>query len=153
MTREERQVRSQLSALADDDKGRRLLQLALRGIQESGRGLTYGCWVKPGGGVSGCLFQHAYWQGVREEVFPDEGRPGDWIGSFMGAGGYGVVVDTIGAFDRLAKRQHADVRRRLVLPDKVDVRLDEWRAVVERMLVEALAETGAPDAERNRVLA
>jgi len=58
-----------------------------------------------------------------------------------------------GAFDRLAKRQHADVRRRLVLPDKVDVRLDEWRAVVERMLVEALAETGAPDAERNRVLA
>jgi hypothetical protein len=151
MTAEERELRGELGRLAATGRGRALLQLSLRGIHHGEQAVTAGCWRDPG--VAGCLFQHAYWQGVREEVFPDEGRPGDWIGSFMGAGGYGVVVDTIGAFDRLAKRQHADVRRRLLLPDKVDVRLDEWRAVVERMLVEALAETGAPDAERNRVLA
>jgi len=151
MTAEERELRGELSRLAATGRGRALLQLSLRGIHHGEQAVTAGCWRDHG--VAGCLFQHAYWQGVREEVFPDEGRPGDWIGSFMGAGGYGVVVDTIGAFDRLAKRQHADVRRRLVLPDKVDVRLDEWRVVVERMLVEALAETGAPDAERNRVLA
>ena len=73
MTREERAVLDELSALARDPEGRRLLQLALRGIQESGRGLTYGCWVKNDGGVSGCLFQHAYWQGVQEGVFAPAG--------------------------------------------------------------------------------
>ena len=150
MTAEERELRGELSELAETDKGRRLLQLALRGIDGGEAELTAGCWTDRG--IAGCLFQHAYWQGVREEVFPDEGRPGDWIGSFMGASGYGVVVDAIGAFDRLAKHQHADVRRRLVLPDKVDVRLDEWREVVERMLVEALAEAESPNPERNRVL-
>ena len=34
-----------------------------------GHGLTIGCWVKPDGGVSGCVFQHAYWQGVAEGAF------------------------------------------------------------------------------------
>jgi len=50
MIREERIVRDGLAALASDARGRRLLQLALRGIQESGRGLTTGCWVERGGG-------------------------------------------------------------------------------------------------------
>jgi hypothetical protein len=144
MTAEERELRTELSRLAGTERGRALLQLSLRGIHHGEQAVTAGCWRDHG--VAGCLFQHAYWQGVREEIFPDEGRPGDWIGSFMGAGGYGVVVD------RLAKRRHADIRRRLVLPDKVDVRLDEWRQVVERMLVEALAGADAPDPERNRVL-
>ncbi|MBV8734981.1 MAG: hypothetical protein JO120_09405, partial [Solirubrobacterales bacterium] len=69
MTREEKTARHQLEALAVDGRGRQLLQLALRGIQTSGRGLTIGCWVKPGGGVAGCVFQHAYWQGVDEGLF------------------------------------------------------------------------------------
>jgi len=69
MTREERIARSELVALASHERGRRLLQLSLRGIQESERGLTIGCWVKPNGGVSGCVFQHAYWQGAAEGAF------------------------------------------------------------------------------------
>ena len=59
MTREERIARRELAALASEERGRLLLQLALRGIQESGHGLTIGSWVKPGGGVAGCVFQHA----------------------------------------------------------------------------------------------
>ena len=93
MTAEERELRGELSRLAATGRGRALLQLSLRGIHHGEQAVTAGCWRDHG--VAGCLFQHAYWQGVREEVFPDEGRPGDWIGSFMGAGGYGVVVDTI----------------------------------------------------------
>ena len=48
---------------------------------------------------------------------------------------------TIDSFDRLAKAKHADVNRRRLLPDRVAIRQDEWRAVVERMLVETLAGT------------
>ena len=149
MTAEERELRGELDRLAGTDRGRALLQLSLRGIHHGEQAVTAGCWRDRG--VAGCLFQHAYWQGVREGVFPDEGRPGDWIGSFMGTDGYGVVVDAIGAFDRLAKTQHADVRRRVLLPDRADVRLDEWREVVERMLVAALAETEARGPGRNPV--
>lgn len=75
MTREERIAREELVALASHERGRRLLQLALRGIQDSGRGLTIGCWVKPNGGVSGCVFQHAYWQGVAEAPLRPALRP------------------------------------------------------------------------------
>jgi hypothetical protein len=141
VTREERQVRSQLSALADDDKGRRLLQLALRGIQESGRGLTYGCWVKPGGGVSGCLFQHAYWQGVQEGVFrPVEGDPKGEFKSYVGEEDFALVMGAIRAFDALGKRRFRRwTRGRYGLPVHT---LDEerWRADVERILVDVLAE-------------
>jgi hypothetical protein len=151
MTAEERDLRAELQRLVETERGRALLQLSLRGIHRGDQGLTAGCWRDRG--VAGCLFQHAYWQGVREGVFRDEGRPGDWIGSFMGRAGYGVVVDGIRAFDRLAKRHHADVHHRLLLPDRIDVRVGEWRDVVERMLVEALAETGTPGPQRNRVVA
>ena len=137
MTAEERRVRDDLSTLARSDRGRRLLQLALRGIARGERGVTAGCWADRG--IAGCLFQHAYWQGVEEGVFADEGRPGDWIGGLVGAGDYGIVIRAIGAFDVLAREHHADIVRRRLLPDRVDVRRDEWRAVVERMLVDALA--------------
>ena len=50
MTAEERTAREELGALASHERGRLLLQLALRGIQDSGSGLTVGCWVKPNGG-------------------------------------------------------------------------------------------------------
>jgi hypothetical protein len=137
MNAEERQLRNDLTTLSDSERGRQLLQLALRGIQRGDKAVTAGCWLDEG--IAGCLFQHAYWQGVEEGIFADEGRPGDWIGSFVGAGDYGIVVRAIGSFDRLAKAEYADITRRRLLPDRIDVREDVWRAAVERMLVETLA--------------
>jgi len=142
MTPEETALRAELTELAAHPRGRALLQLALRGLQDESRGLTAGCWNRRG--VSGCLFQHAYWQGVDEGVFADAGRPGDWIGSFVGSGDYGIVIRTIESFDLLAKESYAEVTRRRLLPDRVVVRQDEWRRAVERMLVEALADPTAP---------
>jgi len=77
-------------------------------------------------------------------VFADAGRPGDWIGSFVGSGDYGIVIRAIESFDLLAKESYADVTRRRLLPDRVVVRHDQWRSAVERMLVEALADPTAP---------
>jgi hypothetical protein len=146
MTSEEARVRDDLTRLARSDRGRRLLQLSLRGITRGERGLTAGCWADRG--IAGCLFQHAYWQGVEEGVFADAGRPGDWIGSFVGAGDYGIVVRAIESFDVLAKREHADVEPRRVRPDRVEVRGAEWKAVVERLLVETLAAADSASARR-----
>jgi hypothetical protein len=137
MTAEEQRVRDDLSMLAQSDRGRGLLQLALRGIARGERGVTAGCWADRG--IAGCLFQHAYWQGVEEGIFADTGRPGDWVGSFVGSGDYGIVVRAIESFDVLAKSEYADVEPRRLLPDRVDVRQSEWRLLVERMLVETLA--------------
>jgi hypothetical protein len=149
MTAEERELRSELHELADTDQGRRLLQLALRGIDRGEADVTAGCWTDRG--VAGCLFQHAYWQGVREGIFRDEGRPGDWIGSLVGPGEYATVLNAIGAFDRLGKGHHADRTPRRILPDKLEIRTGEWRQVVERMLVETLADSQAHDPARNPV--
>jgi hypothetical protein len=131
------EMRAALEHLAGHEGGRRLLQLSLRSIESGDHELVSGCWTRKGD--AGCLFQHAYWQGVEEGVFADEGRPGDWIGSFVGAGDYGIVIRTIGAFDVLAKDHYADIKRRRLLPDRVEVRQDEWRELVERMLVTTLA--------------
>lgn len=143
MTREERQVRDELSALARDERGRHLLQLALRGIQESGLGLTYGCWVKRDGGVSGCLFQHAYWQGAAEGVFqPAEGSPKGEIKDYVGAEDFALVMGAIRAFDALGKRRF---RRWMRGPHGIPRRgLDQgaWRETVERALIDVLAERG-----------
>ena len=138
-------MRESLERLAEHDGGRRLLQLALRSIERGDHELVSGCWTQKGD--AGCLFQHAYWQGVEEGVFADEGRPGDWIGSFVGSGDYGIVIRAIEAFDLLAKNHHSDIRQRRVLPDRVDVRQDEWRVVVERMLVDSLSERSWPARE------
>ena len=73
MTDVELRIRDDLATLARSDRGRDLLQLSLRGIGESDRGLTAGCWTDRG--IAGCLFQHAYWQGVREGVFADRAGP------------------------------------------------------------------------------
>jgi hypothetical protein len=104
VTREERIVRDQLSALAADEKGRHLLQLALRGIQEDGHGLTYGCWVKRDGGVSGCLFQHAYWQGLEEGVFQRANIPNSEIHHYVGEEDFALVMAAIRAFDAAGHR-------------------------------------------------
>lgn len=134
-------VRDSLAALASSASGRSLLQLGLRGIQRGELGVTAGCWVQQGS--AGCLFQHAYWQGVREGVFADAGRPGDWIGSFVGSRDYGLVIQTIDAFDRLARSAYAEIGHRALLPDRVVVRQDEWRRAVEALLVDALGDDDA----------
>jgi hypothetical protein len=147
MTAEERHLRKDLAALAASEQGRKLLQLGLRGIERDDRAVTAGCWTDRG--IAGCLFQHAYWQAVREGVFPDVGRPGDWIGSFVGPHDYGIVIQTIESFDRLARSGYSDVTRRRFLPDRARIRQDEWNAAVEQLLVDTLGET-TPDPSTDR---
>jgi hypothetical protein len=113
MNPQEQRVRDDLAVLAASDRGRELLQLALRGIGRGDRAVTAGCWADRG--------------------------VADWNGSFVGAGDYGIVIRTIGAFDVLAKDHYADVKRRRLLPDRVEVRQDQWRELVERILVATLA--------------
>jgi hypothetical protein len=138
MTIDEQRLRADLMNLAASERGRALLQLGLRGIERGEHELTAGCWTERGD--AGCLFQHAYWEGVREGVFADAGRPGDWIGSFVGAHDYGIVIRAIESFDRLARRSYADVRRRMVLPDRVSLRQKQWNAAVEQLLLDTLRE-------------
>lgn len=139
MTAEEQRLREDLANLAVSEHGRRLLQLGLRGIARGERAVTAGCWVRRGD--AGCLFQHAYWEGVREGVFADKGRPGDWIGNFVGPHDYGIVINAIESFDRLARSRYSDVQERPVLPDRVRLRQDEWDTAVEQLLVETLGGT------------
>ena len=136
MTREETSARRHLEALAADERGRLLLQLALRGIQTSGRGLTIGCWVKPGGGVSGCVFQHAYWQGVAEGVFDTTDAASREIKQLVDERDFHAVMEAIRAFDRLGKRRF--LRRRGLRRELDQV---AWRDTVERLLVEVLAQS------------
>ncbi len=150
MTADERRLREDLATLATSAQGRRLLQLGLRGIERGEHGVAAGCWTKRG--ITGCLFQHAYWEGVREGVFADKGRPGDWIGNFVGAHDYGIVIRAIESFDRLARSAYADIEPRALLPDRVRLRQAEWNAAVARLLVETLGQTQAePPAERREV--
>jgi hypothetical protein len=141
MTRQETIARQRLETLAGEEHGRQLLQLALRGVQTSGRGLTIGCWVKPGGGVSGCVFQHAYWQGVAEGTFDTTERASTEIKDLVPEHDFRLVMDAIRALDSLGKHQF--VRRQ-----GLHRTLDEtaWRDTVERLLVDALA-AGAPKPE------
>jgi hypothetical protein len=138
MSEAQRQLREDLAMLAASDQGRRLLQLALRGIGRGERAVSAGCWTRHGN--AGCLFQHAYWEGVRAGVFADQGRPGDWIGSFVGPHDYGIVIRVIASFDRLARSAYADIEPRAVLPDRVRLRQSEWNRAVEGLLVEVLGE-------------
>lgn len=141
MTNHETIARRELEALAADERGRVLLQLALRGIQTSGRGVTIGCWVKPGGGVSGCVFQHAYWQGLTEGVFSASDAAGREIKGFVDERDFQAVMAAIRALDSLGKRRF--LRRRGLRRT-----LDEaaWRRTVERLLVDALARSApAPE--------
>jgi hypothetical protein len=137
---EETRLREDLERLAASEQGRRLLQMSLRGIARGDRGVSAGCWSERG--IAGCLFQHAYWEGVREGIFADQGRPGDWIGSFAGPHDYGNVIRAIESFDRLARKQYADVEPRTLLPDRVRIRQEDWSPAVERLLVEALGDNG-----------
>jgi hypothetical protein len=148
----QQRLQEDLAVLASSEQGRRLLQLALRGIARGERGVTAGCWTQHGN--AGCLFQHAYWEGVRDGVFADRGRPGDWIGSFVGGHDYGIVIRVIEAFDGLARSAYADIEPRAFLPDRVRLRQSEWNTAVEQLLVEVLGESEAEAAtETHRVAA
>ena len=136
---DETRLREDLLTLAESERGRQLLQLGLRGIERGERDVTAGCWIKRGD--AGCLFQHAYWEGVHEGVFPDEGRPGDWIGSFVGSHDYGVVIRAIESFDRLARSEFSEREPRPLRPRRVRLRQDDWNTEVERLLVDILNET------------
>ena len=139
MTGDERTAREQLAALASHERGRSLLQLALRGIQESGRGLAIGCWVKPNGGVAGCVFQHAYWQGVAEGTFAPAAAAKPEIKDFVPAADFQLVMAAIRALDVLAKRRFMRWHGfRRVLDEAA------WRNTVERLLVDALAGSADP---------
>lgn len=139
MTRQETIARRRLQTLAGEERGRQLLQLALRGIQTSGRGLTIGCWVKPGGGVSGCVFQHAYWQGVAEGTFETSTWASKEIKDVVPERDFRLVMDAIRALDSLGKQQfvHRQGLRRTL--DE-----DAWRDTVQQLLIDALA-TAAPE--------
>jgi hypothetical protein len=141
MTADERRLREDLATLAATTQGRRLLQLGLRGIERGEQGVTAGCWTKRGS--AGCLFQHAYWEAVREGIFADAGRPGDWIGNFVGPHDYGIVIQAIESFDRLARSTYADVEPRALLPDRARIKQSEWNTAVAQLLVETLGETSA----------
>jgi hypothetical protein len=142
MRKEEMKARRELAALAADERGRTLLQLALRGIQESGRGLTIGCWVGDNTGVSGCVFQQAYWQGVAEGAFAAEASAKTEIKEFVPDEDFALVMGAIRALDALGSRRFT--KRRGLRRELDETR---WRATVEQLLVDTLADTAAP-AER-----
>jgi hypothetical protein len=147
MTRQETIARETLGALAEHERGRELLQLALRGIQTSGHGLTIGCWVRPGGGVSGCVFQHAYWQGLAEGVFDTKFAADREIKNHVDDGDFHLVMSAIRALDALGKRRFL---RRQGLRRELD--LAAWRRTVEQLLIDALSRS-LPAAETRSVTA
>jgi len=138
MNLDEQRLHDDLVKLAASLRGRQLLQLAVRGITRGDRDVAAGCWVKRGD--AGCLFQHAYWQGVRDGVFADSGRPGDWIGNFVGPKDYGIVIRVIESFDRLAKSSYSDIEPRTLLPDRARLRQQDWNGAVEQMLLDVLGD-------------
>jgi hypothetical protein len=146
MAREEQDLREALAGLAEHDGGRRLLQLALRGIESGDHELASGCWTRDGD--AGCLFQHSYWQGVREGSFAEDGRARAWVSGVAGPEAYGRVIDVIAAFDRLAHAEYAvEVRR--FRPPVID--RERWGAAVAGLLVDVLGAHDRPVANGTAV--
>ena len=126
-------LRAALVRLAELDGGRRLLQLAVRGLERGDAELEAGCWRRDGD--AGCLFQHSYWEGVGSGAFADDDDARAWVSRVAGRDGWMRVIDVIAAFDALARAQYRTVPRRLG-----PARLDRaaWRETVLGLLVEAL---------------
>ena len=138
MSEHETRLRDELTQLASVGRGRQLLQLALRGIQQGEQELVAGCWVR--GGIAGCLFQHSYWQGVREGRFPAaRGAGNDWVSAYAGRDLYWNVIRTIAAFDELAKREFLERDVRILPLRRGGLQRAAWRRRVETLLVSALA--------------
>jgi hypothetical protein len=131
------EMRGALERLADHDGGRRLLQLALRSIESGDQELVSGCWTRKGD--AGCLFQHAYWQGVSDGVFEADGHARAWVSGVAGPQAYHCVIDVIAAFDRLARAEYA-VEQRWFGPPELD--RERWRTAVAGLLVEVLGRDG-----------
>ena len=136
MLPEEQALRDELETLAATPRGRELLQLALRGIESDERELVCGRWERDG--EAGCLFQHAYWQGVRDGVFHADDPARDWVSSFVGRGDYWNVIRAIEAFDALGHAGHSDRVPRRLLGTRTVLRQAEWREVVTGLLLDAL---------------
>ena len=136
-----------LHRLAENDGGRRLLQLAVRGLERERAELDAGCWTRRGD--AGCLFQHAYWEGVETGDFADDGDARAWVSRVAGRSGWPRVIDAIAAFDRLARSEYSGPRSRV--PGR-RARLDRraWRAAVLQLLVEALADSRPALATQDR---
>jgi hypothetical protein len=94
--------------------------------------------VKADGGVSGCVFQHAYWQGLSEGAFAPGAAAKTEIKDFVSEDDFALVMRAIRALDTLGRRRF--VRRRGLRRE-----LDEtaWRDTVEGLLVDALADAAA----------
>ena len=137
MQADQREMRATLERLADHEGGRRLLQLALRSIDSGDHELVSGCGTRKGD--AGCLFQHAYWQGVADGVFADDGHARAWVSGVAGPHAYHRVIDVIGAFDRLARAEYAVERRRFGPPE---LDRERWRTAVTTLLVEVLGSGG-----------
>jgi hypothetical protein len=140
MLAEERALREELDELAATPRGRQLLQLALRGIEADDRALVCGRWERRG--EAGCLFQHAYWQGVREGAFEDGHPARDWVSAFVGPGDYWNVIRTIAAFDALGREGYSEREPRRVLGTRRVLRQGAWRDAVTGLLVDALRGDG-----------
>jgi len=139
------EMRAALAHLAGHEGGRRLLQLSLRSIESGDHELVSGCWTR--NGDAGCLFQHAYWQGVADGVFADDGHARAWVSGVAGPQAYHRVIDVIAAFDRLARAEYAVERRRFGPPE---LDRERWRTAVANLLVEVLGSSGdrtAPETE------
>jgi hypothetical protein len=127
------ELRTALARLAELDGGRRLLQLAVRGLERGDAELDAGCWRRDGD--AGCLFQHSYWEGVRAGAFPDGADARAWVSRVAGPDGWMRVIDVIAAFDGLARAAYRTEPRRL-RPARLD--RAAWRETVLGLLVEAL---------------
>ena len=150
MTAEERELRGELSELAETDNGRRLLQLALRGIDGGEAELTAGCWTDRG--IAGLPLPARLLAGRPRGRLPRRGPAGRLDRVVRRARRTTQPCsNAIGSFDRLAKRHHADRTPRRILPDRVEIRTDEWRRVVGRMLVETLSDSQVASTGRNPV--
>ena len=96
-----------------------------------------GCWTRKGD--AGCLFQHAYWQGVADGMFADDGRARRLGERRRRLKEYHRVIDVIAAFDKLARAEYAVERRRFVL---AQLDRERWRERVAALLVEVLGAGG-----------
>lgn len=135
-----RDLQTALERLAEHEGGRRLLQLSLRGIEAEGAQLGAGCWARRGD--AGCLFQHAYWQGVREGTFDDDGDARAWVSRVAGQDGWPRVIDAIDAFDTLARTHYRTGPRSRIPGRGPSLDVEAWRATVLDLLLATLAEPG-----------
>lgn len=135
-------LRAALARLAALDGGRRLLQLAVRSLERGDAELDAGCWRRRAD--AGCLFQHSYWEGVRNGAYSADDDARAWVSRVAGEEGWTRVVDVIAAFDALARAEYRTLRRGRLAPPAARLDRAAWRRTVVALLVEALDERPGP---------